>query len=244
MRKPVIFYDPTSEPCRAVHWLCLEANIAHEISHIWLTRNEHLSENFLKVNPMHQVPALKHGEFCLSEASAIMNYLCDINNCSSAWFGGESKDRAMINMFLSWYHSNLRKVLTLDYFLPVLLMPAYIGAPRPSTTEISSKKEALHTVLLQLNEMLSNTDFLSGNKISAPYLLFASDFVTLQIDPEYERVLGEHKNIADWLARLQAMPSYQESHKVWNRVSPLIVNAVDNPKGTPEWVAKACEEID
>lgn len=50
-------HDPTSEPSRAVHWLCIEANIPIDIKYTWLTRGEHLSKAFLAVNPLHQIPA-------------------------------------------------------------------------------------------------------------------------------------------------------------------------------------------
>lgn len=62
-----LFHDPTSEPSRAVHWLCIEANIPINIKYTWLTRGEHLSNEFLAVNPLHQIPAMQHDDFCLSK---------------------------------------------------------------------------------------------------------------------------------------------------------------------------------
>lgn len=41
-----------------------------------LAKLEHRSEEFKKINPMMQVPAMKDGEFCLSESHAILRYLC------------------------------------------------------------------------------------------------------------------------------------------------------------------------
>ena len=146
MSPPTIYYDPTSEPCRAVLWLCLEAEIPHTLDYTWLTKNQHLSEDFLRINPLHQVPALKHGEFCLAEATAIMLYLTELNDCGDVWFGADIERKATISKFLSWYHTNLRKILTLDYFLPALLMPAYLGLPKPAESEILLSKEALHVM--------------------------------------------------------------------------------------------------
>jgi glutathione S-transferase len=243
MSSPRIYYDPTSEPCRAVLWLCLEENIPHTLEYTWLTRNQHLTKEFLLTNPLHQVPALKHGKFCLSEATAIMQYLADLNNCSSVWFGADIERKATISKFLSWYHTNLRKILTLDYFLPVLLMPAYLGTPKPVESEINKRKQALHTMLEQLNAMLEDRLFLSGSEISCADILFAAEFVALQIDPEYGATLAKYGGIANWLANLQAMPSYRGSHKEWNHVAPLISSAIAEPKRSPEWVAEACEQV-
>ncbi|WP_216610856.1 glutathione S-transferase family protein [Vibrio mediterranei] len=152
--KVTIFHDPTSEPSRAVYWLALEAGIEVDVQFTWLTRGDHMSEAFLKVNPLYQVPAMQHGNFCLSEATAIMNYLTDINDCSDKWFGQDVKSKAVVNKYLSWYHTNLRKALTLDYFLPVLLMPAYLGFDKPTDSEIDAKLEVMNTMFSTLNSML------------------------------------------------------------------------------------------
>ena len=244
MESPIIYYDPTSEPCRAVHWFCLELNIPFELKYVWLTRNEHLSQGFLKVNPFHQVPAMKCQGFCLSEATAIMQYLADANDCRSTWFGRGIEESALISQSLSWYHTNLRKVLTLDYFLPVLLMPAYLGAPKPPAAEVSQRGEALHAMLGQLDSVLANAPFLAGATISASDILFASDLAALEIDPDRREILASFTNIENWLATLQAMTNYQKSHSVWNRVAPQIMKAVNEPMGSgPEWVAEACEQL-
>jgi len=83
--KPILYYDPTSEPSRAVYWFALEAGIPIDLRYTWLTRGEHLSQELLEVNPCHQVPALWDGDFCLSEASAIMLYLAETDNSIDRW---------------------------------------------------------------------------------------------------------------------------------------------------------------
>ncbi|MBN8035493.1 glutathione S-transferase family protein, partial [Vibrio vulnificus] len=81
--------------------LCIEANIPINIKYTWLTRGEHLSNEFLAVNPLHQIPAMQHDDFCLSEATAIMNYLTDIHGYSDKWFGATHRAKAVINKHLS-----------------------------------------------------------------------------------------------------------------------------------------------
>lgn len=238
-----IFHDPTSEPSRAVHWLALEAEIDFDIRYIWLTRGEHISKEFLKVNPLHQVPALQHGDFCLSEASAIMNYITDIKGCSNNWFGHDIRTRATVNKYLSWYHTNLRKVLTLDYFLPVLLMPVYLGIAKPPEVEIEAKLEALHSMFKQLDSMLSGKQYLCGDVISAADILYICEVVALEIDESYDAILEKYPNVKSWLARLQKRHCYTESHKAWEQVVPQILALKSGTKGTPEWVAAECEKI-
>jgi glutathione S-transferase len=78
---------------------------------------------------MHQVPALAHDGFSLSEAAAIMFYLSDLNGVGDQWVGPDSRRRSKTHQYLSWHHSNTRSAVTLDYFLPCLLMPAYWFCP-------------------------------------------------------------------------------------------------------------------
>ncbi|MFK8048368.1 MAG: glutathione S-transferase family protein [Halioglobus sp.] len=244
MEAPIIYYDPTSEPCRAVHWLCLELNAPFELKFVWLTRNEHLSQDFLRINPFHQVPAMECGSFCLSEAVAIMQYLTDANDCRSSWFGSGIEESAIVSQSLSWYHTNLRKILTLDYFLPVLLMPAYLGVPKPSAAVISERRELLHTMLGQLDSMLANKPFLAGTKISAADILFASELAALEIDPEQHNILASFTHIEHWLLHLRASPNYQKSHSVWHHIAPQIMSAISEPhRSSPEWIAQVCEEF-
>ncbi len=239
---PTLFYDPTSEPSRAVHWLCVEANISFQLKTIWLTNDDHLSSEYLTINPQHQVPALQHGDFCLSEATAIMQYLTDLNNCTPDWFGHDIKQRALINKQLSWYHTNLRQKLTLDYFLPVLLMPAYIGASPPSAEKVRRKLAALKGMFKQLNGMLAATPFLAGTKISVADLLFAADIFALKIDPQYNEIIEVYPQVNKWLNLLQQLPSYTESHNIWDKVTPLITAAAKKPKTNLSWVAEACSQ--
>ncbi|KAB0285433.1 glutathione S-transferase family protein [Vibrio fortis] len=238
-----IFHDPTSEPSRAVHWLVLEAGIDVDIEYIWLTRGDHMSDSFLQINPLHQVPAMQHGDFCLSEATAIMNYITDVYGCSERWFGQDIKTKAVINKHLSWYHTNLRRLLTLDYFLPVLLLPAYLGFAKPSEKEVSEKKEAMAAMFAQLDGMLSDTTYLCGDELTAVDILYASDVFALQISPDYESILSPYKHVVGWLSRLIAMSSYTESHKAWNHVSPLIVELNGQAKESPRWIADTCEKL-
>lgn len=243
MTPPVIYHDPTSEPSRAVRWLCLEANIHVFIKYVWLTRGEHVSAEFLKVNPLHQVPAMKHGAFCLSEASAIMNYLTDLHGVSEQWFGNDIQSKAVINKYLSWYHTNLRKALTLDYFLPVLLMPVYLGFDKPSQAEIEAKLEALHQMFRSLEFMLEDKLYLAGNSPSAADILYVADLVALKVDPNFQEILSHYPNIIAWLARLESRPAYVEAHKAWEHVVPMILELNGSNKESPAWVARACEEV-
>jgi glutathione S-transferase len=243
---PVLRHDPTSEPSRAVHWLCLAAGIPIEVRHVWLTRGEHRAESFLKVNPRHQVPALGHGDFNLSEATAIMGYLAELHGCAGRWLGDSTRARAEIQMLLSWYHTNLRLRVTIHYFLPILLMPAYFGTPHADPDEVARVRDAFDEVFEQLDNFLAGSPFLAGDEVTAPDLLFAAELFALDMDPERDIYLEPHLRVLAWLERMRTVTGYEVSHAPWNHVVPMVKDRWRRAPAEgwdPAWVAEECQKV-
>ena len=59
------------------HWMLEEVGEPFDIHLLSLARGEHKSPEYLKINPMGKVPALRHGDVVLTEGSAICAYLAD-----------------------------------------------------------------------------------------------------------------------------------------------------------------------
>ena len=243
---PILFHDPTSEPSRAVHWFALEASIPLRLRYIWLARNEHHGQELLAVNPRRQVPALRHGEFCLSEATAIIRYLAEIAGESARWLGETVRERARINQLLSWYHTNLRRRGTLEYFLPVLLAPGYLGEAAPPRDQADVLRSHLRAALQQVEEFLEPGQFLGGDRVMVPDLLFASDIFAFDCDPDRELYFADLPRVLSWLDRLRSLGDYETSHRAWNAVAPLVRQRLKNgvaPGSDPGWVAGTCEQV-
>jgi glutathione S-transferase len=243
---PVLFHDPTSEPSRAVHWFAVQASIPIQLRYTWLTRNEHFGDELLAVNPRHQIPAMRQGDFCLSEATAIIGYLAEVSGNASEWFGSVAQERARINMLLSWYHTNLRLRGTLEYFLPVLLAPSYLGHPAPPQHAVDRLRGNVRTVLEQIEQFLGASPFLGGERIVAPDVVFASEVFALDCDPNRDLYVSNLPRLSTWLNRLRGLAGYQESHRAWNVVVPLISRRLREgvaQNSTPAWVADACKQV-
>jgi glutathione S-transferase len=244
MSVPILFHDPTSEPSRAVHWFALEAGIEMQLSYVWLTRGEHRSPRLVEVNPGHQVPALKHDELCLTEASAIMVYLAEIADLVDLWIGADPVARALTNRFLSWHHTNTRLKLTLDYLLPVLLMPAYKAIEPPAAEEVHTLRARGRESLALLEVfLLDRGSYLGGERPSIADLFIASDLFALDIDPDRDKLLKDLPTVEAWLERLRERDGYQLSHAPWNAVVPKVrqlIRSNDKEPRDPSWVADVC----
>jgi len=60
-----------------VHWMLEEVGEPYDIHLISFKKGENLWPEYLAVNPMGKVPALKHGDSVITEAAAICTYLAD-----------------------------------------------------------------------------------------------------------------------------------------------------------------------
>jgi glutathione S-transferase len=60
-----------------VHWMLEELGEPYDIHLLSMKRGEQAAPDYLKINPMGKVPALKHGDVVITEASAICTYLAD-----------------------------------------------------------------------------------------------------------------------------------------------------------------------
>src|SRR5258708_6996886 len=60
-----------------VHWMLEEVGEPYDLHLMSLKKGENRAADFLKVNPMGKVPALRHGDTVITEAAAICAYLAD-----------------------------------------------------------------------------------------------------------------------------------------------------------------------
>ena len=60
-----------------VHWMLEEVGEPYDIHLLSLKKGENREPDYLAVNPMGKVPALRHGDVMITEAAAICTYLAD-----------------------------------------------------------------------------------------------------------------------------------------------------------------------
>src|SRR5262249_32618408 len=70
-------YHASPSRSSIVLWMLEEVGAAYDIKLIRLSEGENLKPDYLAVNPMGKVPALKHGDTILTEVAAICTYLAD-----------------------------------------------------------------------------------------------------------------------------------------------------------------------
>jgi len=92
------FLSPFS---RVAHMTLIALGIPFEMKTINLLKGEHKTEEYLKINPKGQVPAIKLGDVCLAESRAIAAFLCNkyADDNHKHLYPEDPKLRANIDMF-------------------------------------------------------------------------------------------------------------------------------------------------
>jgi glutathione S-transferase len=59
------------------HWMLLELGLEYEVHPIGSRTGETRSAEFMRLNPRHKIPVLRHGALVLTESAAIVQYLAE-----------------------------------------------------------------------------------------------------------------------------------------------------------------------
>ena len=96
-----LFYLAVSPPARSVLLAIRNLGLNVELIKLDLFKQEHLSPEFKKLNPAHQIPVLvDDDEFVLCESRAILGYLVNRFKPNSTLYPTDARKRALIDQRL------------------------------------------------------------------------------------------------------------------------------------------------
>jgi glutathione S-transferase len=146
-----------------VLWMLEEVGEPYEVHLMSLKKGENRAADYLKVNPMGKVPALKHGDTVVTEGAAICTYLAD------------AFPRAALNVpvgdprrgpYLKWL-----------FFGPACLEAAIIDRSFPRTGEAPRQSLGYgdhETVMNVLSEAVRRGPYLLGEQFTAADVVIGS----------------------------------------------------------------------
>lgn len=95
-----LYFSPGSPPSRACLLLLRTLKLDVDVKTINLAAGEQNTPDFLKLNPLHQVPVLKDDDFVLTEGRAILSYLVNKFSPGSSLYPVDPQKRARIDQRL------------------------------------------------------------------------------------------------------------------------------------------------
>ena len=188
-----------------VHWMLEEVGEPYEIHLMSLKKGENRAADYLKVNPMGKVPALKHGDTIITEVAAICTYLADE-------FPGQNLsvpvgDRRR-GPYLKWL-----------FFGPGCFEPAMMdrAAPRADPPRRAMLGYGdFDTTMNVVAKAVERGPWLMGEQFTAADVVIGANIRWGMIF----KLLPERKEFLDYAARIAARPAAQRAEAKDKELAP------------------------
>jgi glutathione S-transferase len=171
----------------------------------------------LAIHAFGRVPVLEHGDFRLYETQAIVRYL-DRVLPGPALSPTDPRALARMDQLMNvndWYLFNgVSSVIGFQR----IVGPRILGLT-PDEAAIAAAMPKAHAVVDELAALLGSQRFFVGDSLTLADLMLGPQLDFLRATPEWAPLAGAHPNLAAWLARLDARPSFAAT--TWERVEGL-----------------------
>jgi glutathione S-transferase len=179
-----------------VRWMLEEIGEPYEIQLLSLSKGENRAPDYLAVNPMGKVPALRHGDAVITEAAAICAYLADeFPRAKLSIPIGDSRR----GPYLKWL-----------FFGPSCIEPAMMDRAFPRKEE--ARRAALgygdfDTVIKVLTDAMARGPYILGEQFTAADVVIGS---TLRFGMLF-KLLPEQPEFTAYTGRLAQRPALLRS---------------------------------
>ncbi|HEX9073721.1 MAG TPA: glutathione S-transferase [Pseudolabrys sp.] len=189
-------YHASPSRSSVVLWMLEEVGQPYDIKLLKLSAGDNMKPDYLAINPMGKVPALRHGDTVITELAAICTYLAD-----------EYPDKKLNvpigtpkrGVYLKWL-----------FFGPGCLEPAVIDRAAP-------RKEEARRAMLGYGDFDTTMNVLARAVEKAPWLMgdqFTAADVVIGANIRWGmifKMIPERKEFVDYAARIAARPALQRA---------------------------------
>lgn len=196
----IVYRHPYSQHSRRVLALLEIAGAEYRAETIALDEGEHLSSEFLAINPNHQVPALFDDGFMLTESNAIMRYLCG-KLALTDWYPDDLETRALVDQWLDWNQSRLSPAV-----IGIVLNKVFLGEAGDAEA-IARGEASLEELGPILARRLAEGDWLVGGSPTIADLSVASNISQLEL----AGAVPDEKALHDWYARVCEIAGFRKT---------------------------------
>ncbi len=195
-----LYHHPYSQHARRVVALLEDAGLHYELRHVALEKSEHMSPEYIAVNPNHQVPVLIDGQLKLFESNAILRYLCTKHGLTD-WYPDDLPTRAMVDQWLDWNQCRL-----LPAVRDIVMNKVFLGDAGDKAA-IARGEKNMPGLAAILEVGLAGRDFLTGDKPTIADLSIGSNLFQLG----YAKAVPQGPNIKNWYQRVCGLKGFKKS---------------------------------
>uniref|UniRef100_V9KDN2 glutathione transferase n=1 Tax=Callorhinchus milii TaxID=7868 RepID=V9KDN2_CALMI len=224
-----MYLDLNSQPCRSVFLFAKKNKIPFEFKHVSLFTGQQHSEEYAKINPKRQVPAIKDDDFTLSESVAILKYLARKYQTPDHWYPNDLQKRARVDEYLAWQHSTVRPHGS-KVFMFKLLLPALTGEPIPEV-KVQAALEDLRGSLKTFEEIyLQDKPYIAGDALTIADLVAIVELMQPALSG-FDPFEGSVR-LAAWRDRVKneiGVELFNEAHAPLLQVKEMAISMPKNP---------------
>ncbi len=173
-------------------WMLEEVGVPYDIKLLKMSEGDNLKPDYLAINPLGKVPALKHGDTVITEVAAICTYLADEFPAAKLNVPVGTPRRGL---YLKWLFFGP------SVFEPAMTDRAFPRQETPRATALGWRD--FDAVLDVVAEALQPGPFLMGEQFTAADVVIGSG---LRYGMMFKMV-PERKEFHDYVARFAARPA-------------------------------------
>ncbi|MCY3818438.1 MAG: glutathione S-transferase family protein [Gammaproteobacteria bacterium] len=192
MAKELVFYTNPMSRGRIVRWMLEEAGAPYR-TQVVQYGPEMKSDDYLAINPMGKVPAIRHGDVVVTECAAICAYLADA--FPEAGLAPPANARGAYYRWL-FFAAGPFEAATTDRMLKALP-----SAEQEAMVGYGKAQNVVDT----LAHALTNTDYVAGERFSAADVYVGSH---VQWGMDMTGMLEKRPVFVDYWARLRGREAY------------------------------------
>ncbi|KAL1502344.1 hypothetical protein ABEB36_007498 [Hypothenemus hampei] len=203
MTKPKLYYSQASPAVRSTLLTIGALGLDVELIPINLMAGEHMTPNYLKKNPLHTVPTLEDGDFCIFDSHAINAYLVGKYGKNDSLYPKDLQKRAIVDQRLHFDTGILFP--RLGAVVRALFSSASKTIEKDKADQITQGYQSLET-------LLEGKNYVAGNELTIADFSIVSSISSCNA-AMVPIASNTYPRITAWLARMQALPYYESNQK-------------------------------
>jgi glutathione S-transferase len=207
MMAALTLYHAAPSRSSIVRWMLEELGEPYDIQLLSLADGDQLKPDYLAINPMGKVPALRHGHVVITEVAAICAYLADAFPAKKLNIPIGDTRRGP---YLKWL-----------FFGPGCFEPAVIDRAAP-------RKEEARRAMLGYGDFDTTMNVVAHAVAKGPYIMgeqFTAADVVIGSQVRFGmmfKMVPERKEFMDYAARLAARPAAQRAQEKDNALAAKV----------------------
>ncbi|XP_037039433.1 glutathione S-transferase 1-1-like [Bradysia coprophila] len=195
---PTLYHHPVSVPSRAALLTVRNIGLDVQVKVVDIYKGEQNAPEYLRINPLHQVPVYEDGNFVVTESRAIICYLGSVNN---KFYPTDLQKRSLVDSRLFFDATNSFPAIR-DFARPVL---------RAGVKKISKdRRDTIITWLNAIELFLGQSQWIAGDEITIADFTFLAHVASAKA---FGVDFNQFPKLNDWYNRCKSLPGFHENEE-------------------------------